>query len=245
MKKILAMLLVICVGFALGAASAEEDVLGAWYLKKMVGDMDGEMTEIDVTMFGIEMTLVLNADGTGEMAYDGETTPFTWTGAGGVYTASVEDEDGEAVESPFTVSGGVLSMEDPESGTMVFDREPVEKQPVPEPVAAGGEEEFFGTWKATRMDADGTIVPVDALAASGMGVECDLSVEAGLAKLELRVMGPDLPVEGKTEFADGKLTVDALVPFEVQLTDTGELFAVLNLGEDLGMEFPLYFERAE
>ena len=89
MKKLISMVLVLCMAATMVSALAETDVTGEWY----------------GSMMGFSMKMVLNADGTGEMTVVGQgTSPATWTMEGDQITITANDSpatgtvtaDGEA-----------------------------------------------------------------------------------------------------------------------------------------------------
>ena len=118
----------------------------------------------------------------------------------------------------------------------------------PEPVAAESEDAFLGTWKLTKVNMDGTLMPVDVVAAAGIEITATLTVEAGKASVVLSMLGTELPaIEGTTAFADGALamTVEGLdTPISISLCDNGELYAVITVAM-VDTELPMYFAKAE
>ena len=244
MKKLLAVLLALCLGCVLLPAMAEEDITGTWYVTSLYM---GE-NEVDPTMVGISIVFELNADGTGVATTNqqGEesTAEVSWSLADGKVTMTV---DGEAANGE--LKDGKMTITTP-GGDMVLSRE-ASAFTVPQPVAAESEEAFLGTWNAVRAvvgDDGSTIIPLDMFASTlGMDLAASLNIEAGKASLSIRFLSEELPVaEGTTAFADGVLTItiEGLDPITVQLTDSGELFATIQVSQ-IATTLPLYFAPAE
>ena len=89
MKKLFSLILALCMVCTLVPAVAEEDVTGEWYLKTM---KQGE-TEYDAGAISYNITMTLNADGTGTMLSPAseEPTPGSWTLEGDKITVTFED----------------------------------------------------------------------------------------------------------------------------------------------------------
>ena len=90
MKKLLAVLLALCLGCVLLPAMAEEDITGTWYVTSLYM---GE-NEVDPTMVGISIVFELNADGTGVATTNqqGEESKaeVSWSLADGKATMTVD-----------------------------------------------------------------------------------------------------------------------------------------------------------
>ncbi|NLD83650.1 MAG: copper resistance protein NlpE [Clostridiales bacterium] len=241
MKKMMALTLALLMLLSLAPALAE-DVTGEWYLTQAVV---GE-TAIDAAALGMEMTLVLNADGSMTLisAYPGEeaneeTAAWALDGDSLVITA-----DGET--QPFgTFVEGRLEAEDG-GAKMIFTREKPEAVPAAQPVAAESAEAFLGVWHAARVDMDGTVVPLDMVASMGLDISVALTVEEGKATAQISLLGAELPLaEYTAAFADGVLTLTAPEGAETTLTlyDDGSLSYILSLEEM--MDLTLFLDQAE
>ena len=244
MKKMLSLLTALMMLCAMLPAMAEgADVTGIWYLSSvMLGD-----TEMSPASIGMNLSFDLKADGTAVaiMAGAEETKEETATWALNEEGALVITQDG--TDSVFTVGDGRL--EGDLGGVIgVFTREAPVAEAAPAPVAAESEDAFLGSWKMTKVDMDGTLMPVDILSSMGMEISAVLTVEAGKASVVLNFLGTELPaIEGSTAFADGALamTVEGLEePISISLCDNGEIYAVISVSA-LNSSLPMYFAHAE
>ena len=150
MKKLFSLILALCMVCMLVPAVAEEDVTGEWYLKTM---KQGE-TEYDAGAIGYNITMTLNADGTGTMLSptSEEPTPGSWTLEGDKITVTFED-------SPIggTVADGIITLSEGEM-VMTFSREANEVIQVAEVNPAAAAEDFEGTWDIAYVGYNGTII---------------------------------------------------------------------------------------
>ena len=112
MKKILALTLILVMVFALCACGGGKNAaVGTW---KLTGLFEGgEDYSAYLAMLGMDMTLVLNEDGTGSMEMMGEKIDVTW-GDGKI------TNEGESI--PFSVDGDKLTMEE-DGSQLVFTRQ--------------------------------------------------------------------------------------------------------------------------
>ena len=234
MKKLLAILTMLAVLLTAVAFAEAADVIGEWYLVDMVM---GE-TSINPAAMGMNMTLVLNEDGTmtATNSYgdtEPETAEGTWELSDGNLVIALDD-------TPDTVliQDGQLKMEMGEEGYFVFGREPVTAPELPVAVPAENEDAFLGTWKMSQINMGGMVMP-----AAAMGAETIMTVEAGKA-----VIGSeDSNDEYATAFADGVLTLTSAEegsdPMTVELNNDGSISISVSMGEELSMV--MYFEKAE
>lgn len=147
MKKLLSLLLALCLLVACGAAGAEAvDLTGAWY-----GDL-----------FGMSMNLNLVADGTYTMELMGETDNGTWA-----QTETGLTLDDGALTLTYDAAANTLGMEI-EGIPLVFSREAAAAVGPAEVDTAAVLEDFAGTWSADRVDFMGLVMPI---AEMGMGME--------------------------------------------------------------------------
>ena len=206
MKKILALLLVLCMASTLVLAESA-DFTGDWHLTKV--SMSG--MELNPSMLGMDMTISLAADGTGTIAMGDEPMPATWTEADG--TITVSDETGEGIA--FTVNAeGCLETLDAESGLLlVFSREVVETATfeLPEAVMVENIQDFDGTWNATTLSLMGMIVPVETL-----GLDMTLVIENGSVTM---MDGSENPTPVVCELIDGKLVSTEVIDEAEGLTN--------------------------
>lgn len=146
MKKLISMVLVLCMAATMVSALAETDVTGEWY----------------GSMMGFSMKMVLNADGTGEMTVVGQgTSPATWTMEGDQITITANDSPATGT---VTADGITLSADGMD---VVFTREPQGESitlAAEKPDAAA--EDFYGDWVLAYIESDGMVA--DASEASGI-----------------------------------------------------------------------------
>ena len=144
MKKMISLVLVLCMACMLIPAMADDDITGEWY----------------ASFYGAPMRMTLNADGTASMAMgDTEMGTAVWTFSDGKFSMT-EDESG--VVSEGTLVDGVLTIEDDEQ-LIEFTREPVQGITVAEVNPAAAAEDFEGTWSVAYVGLENMLV--DAVAA--------------------------------------------------------------------------------
>ncbi|MDY3025571.1 MAG: hypothetical protein SOR74_01535 [Candidatus Faecivicinus sp.] len=245
MKKLFCALLILSL-IAL-CAIAETDYTGEWYLNEV---RFGEMT-LSPSLYGKDVTLSLNADGTAQMKSSEEgvdqINDGSWTQNESGLTLTIEG-------SPlvFTPDADVNLIADiSETGDetnmyMVYGREKrVETLYVPAPAkAAESLSEFDGVWRIHSIDLFGTMVP-----ASMYGFEVQLEIESGHVKIASE------QIEGEAiREADGTLEDGALVLRFADETETTEMRLMLledgTLSDYEGSDAELgdlyyYFEKAE
>lgn len=164
MKKLISLVLILCMACTLIPAMAEEDVTGDWYAHTMI---QGEQV-IDIAAMGMSVKMTLNADGTGAMDMNGQITELTWTQDGSTVTVTT---DGKPASG--TLEDGALTLAD-ENMTMVFTREATEAITVAPVKAAASAEEFYGEYIIALMDMDGQLVNLAVQgAATGLKVSAD------------------------------------------------------------------------
>ena len=245
MKKLFCALLVLSL-IAL-CAIAEMDYTGEWYLNEV---RFGEMT-LSPSLYGKDVTLSLNADGTAQMKSSEEgvdqINDGSWTQNESGLTLTIEgsplvftpDADGNLI-ADISETGDETNM------YMVYGREKrVETLYVPAPAkAAESLSEFDGVWRIHSIDLFGTMVP-----ASMYGFEVQLEIEGGHVKIASE------QIEGEAiREADGTLEDGALVLRFADETETTEMRLMLledgTLSDYEGSDAELgdlyyYFEKAE
>ena len=245
MKKLFCALLVLSL-IAL-CAIAETDYTGEWYLNEV---RFGEMT-LSPSLYGRDVTLFLNADGTAQMKSSEEgvdqINDGSWTQDESGLTLTIEgsplvftpDADGNLI-ADISETGDETNM------YMVYGREKrVETLYVPAPArAAESLSEFDGVWRIHSIDLFGTMVP-----ASMYGFEVQLQIEGGHVKIASE------QIEGEAiREADGTLEDGALVLRFADEAETTEMRLMLledgTLSDYEGSDAELgdlyyYFEKAE
>ena len=242
MKKLISIVLILCMACMMIPAVAEESsLLGTWYLKEAVS---GEMT-LDVSMLGMNMSIELKEDGTAVVvtAYGEESASKegTWAQDGDAVTVTVDGQPGQ-----LAYADGTLVMEQ-EGGKMIFTQEvPEAATPTTTLIDAESEEAFFGTWELSSMEIMGQVVPVSLLSGFGIEMTASMTIEAGKAILAFSFNGEAKEAEIPTVFAEGKLALSAeeteseFAP--LSLTESGDLAFVLPIGEQV---FSLYLSPVQ
>ena len=140
MKKILSLVLALLM--MLGCAALAEDLTGAWY-----GDL-----------FGIPVTMTLNADGTYGMEVMGETQPGVWVMEG----ETLYMDKGTDMETilAYDAAAETLTM-DMDGMVCVFGREAAAAFVPAEPKTDAAIEEFAGQWEAANVYFMDMLVPTD------------------------------------------------------------------------------------
>ncbi len=156
MKKLISLVLVLCMACMLIPAMADDDITGEWY----------------ASFYGAPMKMTLNADGTASMAMaDMDMGTAVWTFSDGKFSMT---EDDSGIVSEGTLVDGVLTIEGDDQ-LIEFTREPVQEITVAEVNPEAAAEEFEGAWSITYVDLGGMLV--DAVA-SGSNMP-DVKIENG------------------------------------------------------------------
>ena len=228
MKKIAAILLALLV--CLGVALAEEtDFTGTWYATEIVM---GEMN-ISVASLGMDMSLTLQADGTGVSASGGESAECTWVMENG---SAVVTSDGESMA--FTLVDGKLVTEQ-EGAYLYFEREKAEVETyVPaEAKADAAMADYNGVWDAVIAEMLGMQMSVEA-----MGMSMQVVVNDGAVMLVEGVGEEATYAETTAVVEDGALVLqgeDGNVA--LQLLQDGVMVMSQDMGE--GLVVSIYFEK--
>lgn len=188
MKKLISLILILCMACLLVPATAEDDVTGDWYYAGM----------------GDAVRFVFNADGTAKMITSimGEQSENagTWSLDGSAMTITFGEKSQTA-----TYADGVITMEaDGITATLVRDPN---AGPVGAPaiVAAESEEAFLGTWNLSAIYSMSVLMPVDQM----QGYAGTMTIADGKVHFELTA-GEGTAPQSETEeykFEDGKLIV--------------------------------------
>ena len=209
MKKLISLILILCMACMLIPAMAE-DAAGEWYLKSM---SYGGQT-MDVTGFGMSGTLNLKEDGTYTMEMTGsDESTGTWKADGDKIQLDVNGSTADV-----TLADGTLTITDEATGTgMVFTREaPAAAYTPAEANTEAKLEDFTGTWGISYIGMNGIVVDLNAFIQSiaammPEGTEMPDIASAMALKIDgTKVIVGDGTEEAKTiegTFADGKMTV--------------------------------------
>ena len=156
MKKLISLLLILCMTCMLIPAVAEEALTGEWYLKSM---KMGEQ-EYDAAAMGVNIVMTLGEDGTAAMTMPDSPDPVTgtWTLDGDQITLNVADE------APITgtVTAEAIALEQ-EGQIMIFTREAPVAIVVADAKAAESVEDFYGTYAIAYVDMEGRLMDMASL----------------------------------------------------------------------------------
>lgn len=144
MKKLISLVLVLCMACMLIPAMAEDSLAGEWYYSAS----------------GVTMTLTLAEDGSASFLMPGAETASTgsWTLDGEKITVTIDDSPVDG-----TYADGQITLGD-ENMSMVFTREKPEEIKLAEVNPAAAAEDFEGTWNIVYIGY-GTMV-IDASAST-------------------------------------------------------------------------------
>ena len=227
MKKVTAMILTLALVCILPLALAEQTgAVGTWYMTEVT---DGKLS-MSPSLVGIEMTFVLNEDGSAELSMQqaGQTmeTTGTWEQTENKVTIFANGQPEE-----MTLEGDKMTVEMGGGMTGVLTQTPPEAFVIPTVVAAETAEAFYGTWQVENMvGEDGTVLP-----AALLGLNHILTMEEGkVTETDPNAEEGSSPTEYTTEFVDGTLVITTKNPYypasgeeytvlTVQLTDNGQL----------------------
>jgi hypothetical protein len=238
MKKLISLMLVLCMALAAVSAMAETAtaVTGEWYLKSI---KMGEQ-ELDAASMGFTMTMNLKEDGSVEETSSMGPGTGTWTLEGDKLTVTI---DGSPATG--TVADGVLTLTANEQ-EMIFTREVPEAKTMAEVKTDATAAEFEGKWNCSAVSAMGFIMDAAAVEASGTvmpGMEIkngtitftgDSTFTAGMAG--------EIP----TEFKDGALVYsvsmgEITVTIKAEMLVDGTVSVTMALGDT---EIGLFFTKA-
>ena len=236
MKKLFSLILALCMVCMLVPAVAEEDVTGEWYLKTM---KQGE-TEYDAGAIGYNITMTLNADGTGTMLSptSEEPTPGSWTLEGDKITVTFEDSPigGTVADGKITLSEGEISM--------VFTREKPEGIKVADVNPAAAAEDFEGTWELAYVGYNGMIIDPSTTGQEmpGLVVENGAMKFTGNSSMSQAFGTNAIPLT----FADGALGMSVSMGetsygIKLEMLEDGMLALTANMGST---EVYMYFVKA-
>ena len=178
MKKLISLVLILCMVCMLVPAMADDSAAGTWYLSEMVANG----ATVSPSMVGMSWSITLSDDGTAvsimEMAGEKEEQAGTWTQDGDSVTITIDDQP-----AVFAFADGKLTLDQGESGKAVFTQDAPEAAAAPSAgVAAESEDVFLGNWELTAIGMMGMTLTKDMFAAANMGgFDISLTVETGKA----------------------------------------------------------------
>ncbi len=258
MKKLIALFLILCMACALIPAGAEEDVTGEWTLYQM--GMGGTM--FDAKTLGMNVVMNLKADGTleqkGEIQGQNMDGTGTWTLEGNQLTISF----GKTPRT-YTLADGRLTLEQDGQEAVFVKEIPAaqdEKTEKPKTVAAGKEDDFFGSWRLDRMEVLGITLTKDMFPSLGVSEDYDsvVTIEAGSITSVTDAGDGNGPqtMTGTTRFEDGKLQITYQLPEDLEqiAKEYGLDKATAELTEDgtlcyhtsmMGIDADMYMVRVD
>lgn len=242
MKKMISLVLALCLACMLIPAVAEEAVTGEWYGSFM----------------GMTCSLVLNEDGTFALDMAGNATSGKWVDENGTLTFTGDDFTGTAA-----VADGVLTMTDGVMGmSITFGREKPEAAYTPaEPKVDATLEDYAGKWGVAYIGMAGTLLDVNAFAsmmtsalgADSVNVDVTAQMSADIEGTSIIIgRGTDSEQTLEGTFADGKLTVAAPegteaagATLEIVLLEDSVLHMSTTVGEQTQDVYLVKVEAAE
>ena len=181
MKKILSLVLALLM--MLGCTALAEDLTGAWY----------------GNLFGMSVTLTLNADGTYGMDLMDETQTGVWVLEG----ETLYMDKGTDMETILAYDAAAVTLTmDMDGMVFVFSREAAAAFVPVEPKTDAAIEEFAGQWEAANVYFMDMLVPTE-FAEMGM----TLKIENTSINASIDLMGDVETFEAEGKFADGVLTL--------------------------------------
>ena len=258
MKKLITLFLILFMACMLISAGAEEDVTGEWTLYQM--GMGGTM--FDVSTLGMDIVMDIRADGTmeqkGEIQGQNMDGSGTWTLEGSTLTISMGK-----TPKVYTFADGRLTMERDGKEAVFVKEKPAAKDEKPEKlktVAAGKEDDFFGSWRMDWMEVLGITLTKDLLPSLGVSENYDsvVTIEAGRVTSVTDAGDGNGPqtMTGTTRFEDGKLLITYDLPEDLEqiAKEYGLDTATAELTEDgnlcyhtsmMGIDSDMYMVRAD
>ena len=233
MKKLVSVILALCLAMLMVSALAEDALTGVWYL------VSAESAGVSFTpsAIGMEIVLTMNEDGTFTTATTiaGQTTEESGTWTATDTGANIKDTT-TGDEKSLVLKDGSLVLDMGEEGNMIFGRTAPEAPAGPETVAAESADQFNGVWKMTTVSMMGIEMnPADL----GMSTEVTYTITDGQVVEESKDgEGNAMTEVYTTTFQDGKLVLAPTSELE-QALETSMEFSLLAdgnllLSSDLG-----------
>ena len=237
MKKLISLVLALCLACMLIPALAEDDVTGEWY----------------ANMMGVAVKFTINADNTFTMEVPGlgQTQEGTWKLEGEEITLTVGDQPEKG-----TFKDGVLSMTFG-GQEVALSREPIEGIKVAEVNAEAKAEDFNGEWTLKYMGMQGLVVDLSAAGEQAESMPKTLKFEDGALVFPEGENSISQMVGGDTTklaYADGIYsylmdlgeTAGVKIEVKAELLQDGMLALTINMSygeETMGVQ--LYYVKAE
>ena len=218
MKKLIVLFLILCMACMLISAGAEEDITGEWTLYQM--GMGGVM--FDAKTLGMNIVMNIRADGTmeqkGEIQGQNMDGSGTWILEGNELTISMGK-----TPKIYTFADGKLTVEKDGQEAVFVKETPApkdEKAEKPKTVAAGKEDDFFGSWRLEWIEVAGITLTKEMLPSLGVSENYDsvVTIEAGRITSVTDAGDGNGPqtMTGTTRFEDGKLMITYELPEDLE-----------------------------
>jgi hypothetical protein len=218
MKKLIVLFLILCMACMLISAGAEEDITGEWTLYQM--GIGGVM--FDAKTLGMNIVMNIRADGTmeqkGEIQGQNMDGSGTWTLEGNELTISMGK-----TPKIYTFADGKLTVEKDGQEAVFVKETPApkdEKAEKPKTVAAGKEDDFFGSWRLEWIEVAGITLTKEMLPSLGVSENYDsvVTIEAGRITSVTDAGDGNGPqtMTGTTRFEDGKLMITYELPEDLE-----------------------------
>ena len=205
MKKLISLVLILCMACMLVPAVAEDGVTGTWYIAKV--NMGG--VDINPADMGMEWTMTFSEDGTFtnvmNMMGQSQETTGTWALEDGNLSITTE---GNTQSLPF--ADGTITIDMGEEGNAVFTREAPQASAKAAVVAAESEDAFLGDWDIAAIEMMGMYLNKDMFSSMNMdSFSVKMTIVPGKATIATGDpnTGEVQSQEYDTTFADGKLTI--------------------------------------
>ncbi|MBO7662467.1 MAG: hypothetical protein J6U01_03770 [Clostridia bacterium] len=236
MKKLLSVVLALCMVCLMGAALAENaaaGVVGMWYLKSV---QNGTMN-VEASTLGMVITLEVREDASFTMDAMGTKTTGTWVLNGNTLALTAEGATIEAVYADET-----LTMAQ-EENQMIFTKEEQKALTLAPVKANAAAEEFEGNWTSTYAGVGGMVVNADASpeTMATLKIEKGQMSIAGDGSLGKLTGGLALPMS----YENGQLTY-AMSAGSMTITYTAVMLedGMLGLTADIGSTaITIYFTK--
>ncbi len=233
MKKLISLVLILCMACMLVPAMADDGAAGLWYAEYS----------------GAVMVLSLGEDGTSYMEVAGNRmAEGTWAEKDGKIEITMTDPSGEASTQVATLTDGVLTMGD-ENMTFNFTKEPIEVWTPAEVNPEAAAEDFEGEWTISKVSMMGMTLDASSAQMGDVGVKIEggaLSFSGGADSVTF-FLGND-PIQ--LAYADGALSFSVGIPNDAEpmtFTIKAEILqdGMMALSIDVGSgAMVMYFTKA-
>ena len=250
MKKLISLLLVLCMACMLIPAMAEDSAAGTWYLTEAIDDG----VSVNPSAIGMSWTITLSDDGTAASVSitsdEKEEYTGTWTQDGATVTVTIDGSD-----APFTFTDGKLVLDMGDNSQLLFAQE------APGEAAAAGTgtapsvgvavaevnpeaavEDFNGVWAPKYAGVNGMVIDASLVGQEMPGVvlKDGALVFTGDSSITTAFRSKTLALE----YADGALSFSVSAG-SMSLSVKAEMLqdGMMAVTFDVGMSLVLYMEK--